>query len=122
MPNIDVHSSTQRVVVSSRQRIDVDDRKVKVTNSFQRLAVINAGPPGPPGTKGDAGANSFAEGTQDFPSQTWIMNYILDGKPASFRFWDEDGQEWEPEDIVYVNPSRSIAQWPEPMMGSWIAS
>jgi len=119
MLDVDVHSSTQRIVVHSQQRIEVEDRTARVINSFQRLAIVSAGPPGPPGP---AGSHAFAEGTQDFPSETWILNYNLDGKPAAFRFWDETGQEWEPEDIAYVNPTRSIAQWPEPMMGSWIAS
>lgn len=118
MTSLDVHSNTQRIVVKSSQRIVVEDKIARVINSNKSVQVILAGPPGPPGHA----PPSFAEGVQPFPSQTWIMNYNLGGKPAAFRFFDETEQEWEPQEITYINPTRSVAQWPEPMMGSWIAS
>jgi hypothetical protein len=77
--------------------------------------------PGPEGPEGPP-ASAFAEGTQAIASITWIMDYDLDGKPAAFRFFDEFGGELEPSEITYVNPTRSIAQWPEPISGSWIIS
>jgi hypothetical protein len=77
--------------------------------------------PGPEGPEGPP-AVAFAEDTVPIASTLWIMDYELDGKPAAFRFFDELGNEYEPAEITYVSPTRSIAQWPEPMAGSWVAS
>lgn len=110
--SIDVLSRTQRIIVDPVKQL-------QLKGGNRHISIVWGGPIGPPGLTVPA----FAEGTQDFPSMTWIMDFNLGGKPAAFRFWDENGQEWEPEDIVYINPTRAIAQWPSPgMMGHWIAS
>ncbi len=77
--------------------------------------------PGPEGPEGPP-AIAFAEGTQAVASTLWILDYDLDGKPAAFRFFGEDGEEIEPENITYVSDTRSVASWPDPVAGSWIIS
>ena len=55
MLDYDVHTSTQRIVVNSQQRIVVEDRTARVLNTPIGVQVIPAGPQGPPGVKGDKG-------------------------------------------------------------------
>jgi len=97
--------------------VEVIEVREQVRASDVDVAIM-PGPPGPPGPP----ANAFAEGTQTLESTIWILDYDLDGKPAAFRFFDEFGGELEPAEITYVNPTRSVAQWPEPISGSWIIS
>lgn len=55
MADIDVHSRTQRIVVSSQQRIVVEDRTATVRNTTIGVQVIPAGAQGPPGVQGIPG-------------------------------------------------------------------
>lgn len=127
MGGVSVLTKTQRIVVSSQQRIVVTpDREVDVLRSQGMIQIIPAGPPGPRGYKGDAGESgvppSGVSGVVLIPGTVWIMNHGLDYRPAAYRFFDDNDEEIEPEDIVYINEDREVAIWPEPMSGTWTAS
>jgi hypothetical protein len=118
-PHVTVEEDTPTVYIEvepSEHVIDFEIVRPPVVAIDVQVEVM-PGPEGPPGP-----TNSFAEGVQVLESNIWIMDYILDGKPAAFRFFDEFGAEIEPAEITYVNPSRSVAQWPEMISGSWIIS
>lgn len=52
MGSLLIEANTQRIVVTGQQRIEVADRTVNVINSWNGVAVISAGPQGPPGVQG----------------------------------------------------------------------
>jgi hypothetical protein len=62
MGGIDVQTRTQRIVVSSQQRIVVDDKSVNVQHSTTQVNVIPAGPQGPPGVQGIQGEPGLDSG------------------------------------------------------------
>lgn len=64
----------------------------------------------------------YASGVQSTPSLVWIMDHNLGYNPAAFRFFDEDGNELEPESVTYATVNRALATWPELIAGSWMAS
>lgn len=55
-------TSTERIVVSSQQRIEVRNRTAYVLHTTERVSVIPAGPQGPPGVKGDQGEPGLDSG------------------------------------------------------------
>jgi hypothetical protein len=89
-------------VEPSAHMIEVETIRAPVVAIDIEVSVM----PGPEGPEGPP-ANAFAEGTQPTPSMTWILDYNLDGKPAAFRFFDELGEEVEPAEITYINPTEA---------------
>lgn len=63
MAEILVAEETQRIIVTSQQRIIVDsDNNIDVTDQTTSVKIIPAGPQGPPGVKGDKGEDGLDSG------------------------------------------------------------
>jgi len=64
-----------------------------------------------------------ARGEQFTAVYVWIMDHDLGYNPAAFVFTTSDGlTELEPQSIEYVNNNRTLATWPTPTAGKWMAS
>lgn len=66
-----VKSETQRIVVSSQQRIEVEDRTINVLNRPVSVTVIPAGPQGPPGVEGPPGIDA----------DELLLDHVVDPEP-----------------------------------------
>lgn len=91
-----------------------------IVNSPSKVSIVRAGPIGPPGI--NAGSATAASGEVVVANNVWIMDHNLQFKPQ-FMFFTQDGlNELEPYDLQHVNNTRTLAVWPEPTVGTWIAS
>lgn len=118
-----VRAETQHVIVSAQQRLVVKDRMVAVVNSSGSVAVVSAGPQGPPGMTGSGGDLS-AQGTINNPSVLWVMFHDLNESldqfnPADWWFEDENGNPMEPIEVLFINQNVAQANWLDPVRGSW---
>jgi hypothetical protein len=118
---VDVHSHTQKIVVSSTQRIVVEDRAVSVVNPTNGVRVVQAGPVGPTGLTPPAQVLA-AEGVVPSPLLVWVMNHDLDFKPSGWLFFNELDEPMSPGQVTDVTETVATATWMTPVSGRWQAS
>lgn len=106
---------------------DDDDLVLEITMQDERvvLMVEQRGPQGIQGIAGPPGvAGGNAQGAVAVANTVWLMTHGLEltedrFNPAGFWFEDENGDPMEPEEVVWINPNQAVAQWPDPVRGSW---
>lgn len=103
MTTVQVISQTQVIeapIVIQEITVDpITSEITLVTSDDNPIAVINAGPQGPRGVQGPAGADSaFFNYTQVTPSNSWVINHNMGFYPNVTTF-DDTGRLFEANEI-----------------------
>lgn len=73
----------------------------------------------------DSGSDTDdAHGTIIVANFVWTMPHGLniseaDFNPADWWFTDENGDPMEPEEVIWMNNNTALAQWSDPVLGTW---